>query len=47
MARFPYLCRLVNDVRTRYINRDPELLDLIASVKAIEKMVEEDLKKAA
>lgn len=42
-----FLCTLVNDVRTLYINRDPKLLDLIASVEAVEKMVAEDLKKAA
>ena len=42
-----YRCTLVNDVRTLYINRDPKLLDLIASVEAVEKMAEEDLKKAA
>ena len=46
-ASFLSLCRLVNDVRTLYINRDPKLLDLIASVEAVEKMVAEDLKKAA
>ena len=41
------LCGLVNDVRTRYVNRDPELLKLIASIKATEKLVPEYLKKAA
>lgn len=40
-------CRLVNDVRTRYLNRDPELLELIQSVEAVEKMVPENLKKVA
>lgn len=39
--------RLVNDVRTLYLNRDPKLLELIHSVEAVEKMVSEDLKKAA
>lgn len=40
-------CGLVNDVRTLYINRDQKLLDLIASVEAVEKVVLENLKKAA
>lgn len=44
---FLSLCRLVNDVRTRYINRDPKLLELIDSIKKIEEMREESLKKAA
>lgn len=46
-ASFLALCRLVNDVRTRYLNRDPELLELLQSVEAMEKMVPENLKKAA
>lgn len=40
-------CGLVNDVRTRYVNRDPELLKLIQSIEATEKLVPEYLKKAA
>lgn len=46
-TRFRTLCGLVNDVRTRYINRDPTLLKLIEEIRAIEKMVPEELKKAA
>lgn len=41
------MCRLVNDVRTQYINRDPKLLELITSIEGIEKMIPEDLKRAA
>jgi len=44
---FLTLCGLMNDVRTRYLNRDPELLKLIKSVEAAEKMIPDDLKKAA
>lgn len=40
-------CGLANDVRTLYLNRDPELLELIQSVEAVEKMVSENLKKVA
>jgi len=47
VARFLYVCGLVNDVRTLYLNRDPKLLKLIQSVKEIEKMLPENLEKAA
>jgi DNA invertase Pin-like site-specific DNA recombinase len=40
-------CRVVNDVRTRYLNRDPQLLKLIEEIGAIEKMRSEDAEKAA
>ena len=47
LARLPPVCGLVNDVRTLYINRDPELLKLIQSIEATEKLVPDYLKKAA
>ncbi len=40
-------CGLVNDVRTRWVNRDPVLLKLIADIEATEKLVPEYLKKVA
>ena len=40
-------CGLINDVRTRYVNRDPDLLKLIEEIKATEKLVPDYLKKAA
>jgi len=42
------MCRLVNDVRTRYHNNDPQLLKLIKDIEVIEKMVsDEDINRAA
>lgn len=46
-ASFLTLCGLVNDVRTRWVNRDPDLLKLIQSIEATEKLVPDYLKKAA
>ena len=37
--------RLVNDVRTRYLNRDPEILELVEAVTELQKLALEDLKK--
>ena len=47
MARFPYGCGLVNDVRTQYIDRDPKLLELIDSIQKIEDMRSNPLREAA
>jgi hypothetical protein len=38
------LCRLMKDVRTRYLNRDPPILNLIDAIAKIEKMLPEHLK---
>jgi len=38
---------LINDVRIRYVNRDPDLLKLIEEIKATEKLVPDYLKKVA
>jgi hypothetical protein len=46
-ASFLSLSRLVDDVRTRYVNRDPELLKLIQDLEAIEKMFPDDIKRAS
>lgn len=46
-ASFLYMCGLMNDVRTLYINRDPDLLNLIEAVKKLEVRVSDKLKKAA
>ena len=57
-ATFPYsvqtqsrsslsLWRLVNDVRTLYINRNPQLLALLQNIEVLEKMLPEHLKDAA
>jgi site-specific DNA recombinase len=54
-AAFPYsmkssgrtssgVCRLVKDVRTRYLNRDPQILNLIDAIASVEKMLPEHLK---
>lgn len=40
---FLSLCRLVNDVRTRYVNRDPTLLKLIDSINVLEKLLPDDI----
>ena len=40
-------CGLINDVRTRWVNRDPALLKLIQDIEATEKLVPDYLKKAA
>ena len=39
--------RLVDDVRTRYLDRDPKLLKLILSIEAIEQLLPDDVKEAA
>ena len=44
---FRTLCGLINEVRTRYVNRDPALLKLIEDIEATEKLVPDYLKKAA
>ena len=41
------LCSIVNDVRTRYLNQDPQILELIREVEKIETAVSENLKEAA
>ena len=46
-ATFLALCRFVNDVRTRYLNHDPELLRLVQAVDELEKRLPEYLRKAA
>jgi hypothetical protein len=43
-----YTCaRIINNVRTRYLNRDPQLLKLIEDLKDLEQMVPYELKKVA
>jgi len=34
----------VKDVRTRYLNRDPQILNLIDAIRKIEKLLSEHLK---
>jgi hypothetical protein len=34
----------VKDVRTRYLNRDPQILNLIEAIRKIEKLLPEHLK---
>ena len=39
------VCRLVKDVRTRWINRDPQLLKLVDDIRAIERQLPQDLRQ--
>lgn len=44
-ASFHTLCGIVDDVRILYVNRDPKLLNLIESIKRVQKMFPHHLKK--
>jgi len=46
-ASFLFWLGLIDDVRTRYQNRDPQLLELIQSIKTIEQMLPDGVKEVA